>query len=60
MNKLKRFRRNATRYDRNPRHLLALLCLAAVVTLGLIVKSPEVGRQGECKDGTSRLTGGRP
>jgi len=32
INKLKRFRRNATRYDRNPRHLLALLCLAAVVT----------------------------
>ena len=32
INKLKRFRRIATRYDRNPRCLLAMLCLAAVVT----------------------------
>jgi transposase len=32
INKLKRFRRIATRYDRNPRCLLAMLCLAAVIT----------------------------
>jgi transposase len=32
INKLKRFRRIATRYDRNPRCLLAMLCLAAIVT----------------------------
>jgi transposase len=32
INKLKRFRRIATRYDRNPRCLSAMLCLAAVVT----------------------------
>jgi transposase len=32
INKLKRFRRIATRYDRNPSCLLAMLYLAAVVT----------------------------
>jgi transposase len=32
INKLKRFRRLATRYDRNPRCLLAMLSLAAAVT----------------------------
>jgi hypothetical protein len=32
INKLKRFRRIATRYDRNPQCLLAMLCLAAVLT----------------------------
>jgi transposase len=32
INKLKRFRRIATRYDRNPRCLLSMLCLAAIVT----------------------------
>lgn len=32
INKLKRFRRIATRYDRNPRCLMAMLCLAAIVT----------------------------
>ena len=41
INKLKRFRRIATRYDRNPRCLLAMLCLAAVVHLvGLNVDTP--------------------
>jgi transposase len=30
INKLKQLRRIATRYDRNPRHLLAFLCLAAL------------------------------
>ena len=32
INKLKRFRRIATRYDRNPSCLLAMLYLAAIVT----------------------------
>jgi hypothetical protein len=32
INKLKRLRCIATRYDRNPQCLLAMLCLAAVVT----------------------------
>ena len=32
INKLKRFRRIATRYDRKSRCLLAMLCLAAVIT----------------------------
>jgi transposase len=30
INRLKQLRRIATRYDRNPRHLLAFLCLAAL------------------------------
>ena len=32
INKLKRFRRIATRYDRNPRCLVAMLRIAAIVT----------------------------
>ena len=32
INKLKRFRRIATRYDRNPQAFIAMLCLAAAVT----------------------------
>ena len=35
INKLKRFRRIATRYDRKPRSLLGMLCLAAIATFWL-------------------------
>jgi transposase len=32
INKLKRFRRIATRYDRNPRNLIAMICIAAIIS----------------------------